>query len=69
MCWQYLLSGGLALYILETIGSNHSDMAVAGVAILVCFIPDFVHALLSLVGHDHKTAKRLLQLHKPDLNN
>ncbi|MDX8129642.1 hypothetical protein QLH52_20270 [Methylomonas sp. OY6] len=57
MNWQYLLSGGLALYIVETAGSNHSDVAIAIVAFLVCLIPDIIYGLLSLARHEYKPAK------------
>jgi hypothetical protein len=59
MSWQYLLSGSLALYIVETAGNNHSDVAIAILAFSICFIPDFVNVLLSLTRHEHKKVTHL----------
>lgn len=62
MNWQYLLSGGIGLYIVETASSNHSDVVIAILAFSVCLIPALVGELMYFVGQEHKPGKHASHL-------
>ena len=45
--WLYLLSGGLALYSVETAAKEQAVYITAMIAILLCLIPSFMAGILS----------------------